>query len=448
MKTGYGLTREQRQLLSGNQIQAMNLLNMCNAQLSVFLNQEYLENPLLDCEGGSTVPGSAQEFDSWYFKDQNLNEGYGHGDKEERISREYRPVQDERELENYIKDQLNMKKYSSTEWEFIHFLICNLDEGGFYKTSAQETAKLAGVSKETAEKCLADLRQLEPAGIFAADLKECLLRQLEVLGVKEEKLEEIIRSHLDEALGGKISKITRSLGISSVQARKYLAFIGTLNPRPLTGFFKEDNSYVIPDVVISRRGDSWEIVLNDEWIGDYHLNEYYLKMIPQCQDEELLKYFTAKLERARFIMSSVERRRQMILSVAESVFAHQREFFEGRGEKKPWTMAQTASELGVHPSTVSRAVSGKYVQYPTGTVLMKDLFTASAGQSDDDMTAEEIKGILQALIKTEKAEKPYSDQELAELLKKQGITVSRRTVAKYREELGILTSYLRKTYNR
>lgn len=321
----------------------------------------------------------------------------------------------------------------------------NLDDSGFYTTSVDETARLSKMPADVVRKCLEDLKQLEPAGVFAENLQECLLIQLEALKVEEDDLKNIVRFHLDDVIHGRISSITRHLELSSVQVRKYIAFLGTLNPKPLAGFGLGHNSYVVPDIIFEKRRDSWEIVLNDEWIGKYYLNDYYLKMISENNDPELQKYFQTKLERARLILSSIERRKKTILSVSETILDWQSSYFKENGELVPMTMNDVAEKLGIHKSTVSRAVNGKYIQYPGGTVLMKDLFlTSVTSVKKESMTVPRIKKLLKELIDSEDKQKPYSDQALVNLLKERDVIISRRAITKYREEMGILGSFQRK----
>lgn len=446
MSVNYGLTREQKQLLSQSRIQSLKLLNMCNTELNSFLNNEYQENPLFDHKEGNGEPGMVEEFDSWYRQSQSFNEGYGSDDKEESHGREKAAFENRATLNSYLKEQLDAKKYSKEDWNLIDFLIMNLEDDGLYTTSAEDTAKLAHASVDMVKKCLEDLRQLEPTGIFAKNLSSCLLRQLEELGVEDEKLKDIISCHLEDALHGKISSITRHLKISSVQVKKYIAFIGTLNPRPLSGFSSGNNSYLVPDILFARKGDSWEITLNDDWMGEYSLNEYYLQMIAESEDAELQKYFREKLERARFILDSVEQRRKTILSISYAVLDWQRSFFEEHKALVPMTLDEIAAKLEIQSDTVSGAVNGKYIQYPGGTILMNNLFGASSTDAakDGSITARQIKEVLKNLIDSEDKRKPYSDQVLMNLAKNQGISLSRRSIAKYREEMGIPGSFQRK----
>lgn len=448
MSINMNLTVEQKQLLSQSQIQSLELLAMCNVELSAFLNKEYLENPLLDYDDTGGAMGESEDFHTFYERRQAVNEGYGYADKNEESPREIVPPSTGVRIIDYLKEQLDAKRYSSQEWNIIEFLIMNLDDSGFYTMSAEETARMVKAPAAAVWECLEDLRQLEPYGIFAENLSACLLRQLEVMGVEDENLSEIIRSHLENASMGKISNITRKLGISSVLVRKYIAFIATLNPRPLSGFYTGNNTYVVPDIILSRKGSQWDIMLNDSWVGNYQLNDYYLRMIAESKDVKLQEYFKTKLERARFIMNSIEQRRKTILGISGAVLEWQKSYFEGKGDPCPMTMTEVAEKLGIHPSTVSRATSGKYIQYPRGTILMKELFSSavSSGESSEALTAFQIKKIIKELIDGENKKKPYSDQALVKLLEDRGVKLSRRGAAKYREEMGIRGSFERKEF--
>lgn len=222
--------------------------------------------------------------------------------------------------------------------------------------------------------------------------------------------------------------------------------IKTRNPRPLSGFNSGNTDYVVPDVIITQRDGAWDISLNDEWIGNYSLNEYYIRMIGESKDEELKEYFRKKLERARFILNSIEQRRRTILAIAGEILEVQKPFFEGAGELKAMTMSELAEKLEIHPSTVSRAVGSKYLQYPGGVILMKKLFTQKIHSdiSGEELSALQVQKILKKLIDEENKRKPYSDSKLVEKLKEQKITLSRRAVAKYREEMNIQGSFDRK----
>jgi RNA polymerase sigma-54 factor len=251
---------------------------------------------------------------------------------------------------------------------------------------------------------------------------------------------------LPDVAAGKISNISRALKLSTVQVRKYIEQISHLNPKPLTGFSKERTSFVVSDIIFHEENGEWDIEQNDNWINDYMINDYYLKMMSESKDQELKAYFRMKLERVRFIMNSIEQRRQTILSIAQAILERQMNYFEGKGVIQPMTMMQIAEIIGVHPSTVSRAIKGKYIQCPRGSVSMKDLFTSAVSKEEGDfgISASYVKMRIKELVEKEDKRKPYSDQSLTLLLEKMNISISRRAVAKYREEVGIKGSFDRK----
>lgn len=209
------------------------------------------------------------------------------------------------------------------------------------------------------------------------------------------------------------------------------------------GFGEQQSEYIVPDIIL-RKDEKWEIILNDSWYGKYEISDYYQKMMDETKDEELKAYFLNKAQRARFILKNIEQRRKTLLDLVEKILERQKDYFEGTGSLTPMTMTEIAEQMGVHPSTVSRAVRGKYVQYPQKTVLLKSLFSQGISKESDQINATEIKERLRKLIKEENRQKPYSDQKLKELLEEQEISISRRAVAKYREEMGIKGSFDRK----
>ncbi|MFV0364748.1 MAG: RNA polymerase factor sigma-54 [Suipraeoptans sp.] len=445
MGMNINLSVEQKQLLSQSQIQSLELLSMCNAELEAFLNVEYMENPMLEQVGD----GVKEDFYALHEKNHSMNEGYSHSDKNDISPKEIAPINVGEPIENYLTDQLQINRYNKHEMRIIDFLIKNIDDKGYYTLSLEESSSLLGESISLIVECLEDLRQLEPIGIFAGSLSSCLLRQLEVMGIEDPILLSIVKYHLEDISKGKISVVTRALKISSADVRKYIAFISTLNPKPLSGFVTGCTNYVIPDVILTQKSDDWDISLNDNWIGNYQLNKYYLKIISENKDEELQEYFRKKLERARLILSSIEQRRKTIIAITNEIVCWQKKFFTSKGVLKPMTMAGVGNKAGVHASTVSRAISGKYIQSQRGVFLMKDMFSTgvSSEKNGDNITAKQAQDIIRELVFEEDKTKPYSDQRLVELLKNKNIVLSRRVVAKYREEMGIRSSYERREYS-
>lgn len=432
MEQGYQILQKQNQILSQKQLQSLNILAMDYVELGMFLQSEYLENPMLEqtegvekeyiqgSQGAGTIQESNEE-NKWNKCFKNETE----------------------DLKTYLKNQLKIGLYDKDSLRILEYMILCLEDTGYFTVPVDEVAKTCGVSEEKILWALSELRQLEPVGVFSANLKECLLRQLEVLGTEDEMLEKIIADYLEDVAEGNISRISRALHISTAQVRKYILMIETLNPRPVMGFGEQKSEYIVPDIIL-RKDEKWEIILNDSWYGKYEISDYYQKMMDETKDEELKAYFLNKAQRARFILKNIEQRRKTLLNLMEKILERQKDYFEGTGSLTPMTMTEIAEQMGVHPSTVSRAVRGKYVQYPQKTVLLKSLFSQGISKETDQINATEIKERLRKLIKEENRQKPYSDQKLKELLEEQEISISRRAVAKYREEMGIKGSFDRK----
>lgn len=439
MEVGFGTLLEQKQILSQSQIQSLEILAMDSMELNRMLHDEYLENPILDYTGTEPGPVKTQELGG----DDMGTPFYQHGEDLNEKNDGNIPDQEKDTVRTYILWQLDRSRYSDREWAAVEYMTDCLDDSGFFTTPAEEVASACGISCGQVSRCLDDLRQLEPYGIFAQDLKHCLLKQIQVLGLEDTELWTMVDGYLEAVAEGKISEISRGMKLSTVRVRKCISQIGELNPRPLAGFGTETATYIVPDIILRKEEGEWHGELNDSWMGNYRVNDYYLRMMRESEEQELVQYFREKLERVKFLMNSIEQRRQTILSIAEYAADRQKLFLEGKGPLVPMTMSDAAEELGIHPSTVSRAVRGKYVQYPGGSVFMKSLFSASAAK-EEAVTAMGVKQCLKELIEGENREKPYSDKELSEKLGERGIHVSRRSIAKYREEMGIRGSFERR----
>ena len=400
MELNYGMSLEQKQQLSQNQIQSLELLAMDSVELSEFLQDEYLENPLLDYSEEHAMPGGREDIGQTYEQPPVLEQNYDDTAEEEDRRRKDIPMPETESIKNYILDQLPDGACSR---KLAEFMTDCLDDNGFFTIPTEEVAQKTGV----------------PEAEVSWTLKV-----------------------LQELADGKISVISRALKLKCIDQ------IAKLNPRPLGEFGGKRNDYVVPDIIFRKDDGKWEIELNDGWVEDYHINDYYLKMMKESTDAQLGAYFQKKLERIRFVMNSIAQRRRTILQISEQILNVQEHFLDGTGFLKPMTMTDVAESLGIHTSTVSRAIKGKYIQYPCGTILMKHLFTASvsATEGSDAVGTMQIKELMKELIRNEDKNKPYSDQKLSSLLKERGIEISRRAVAKYREEIGIRGSFDRKAF--
>lgn len=419
---GQKLSLEHRLSLNQLQIQSLEILTLTNIEVQELLEQEYQENPMLEHRGNNS----------------SVYEEPLHCARE--IAAEDENVYDE------ILMQLNRSDYTAQEWKVIEYLTSCLDEKGYCREEPKDVAEILKVDDRIVRKCLTTLRGLEPAGIFSASLEQCLIWQVRMAGIKDSILEEIIEKYLPDVCEGNIGMITRRLNVSAAQVGSYMQLIRKLNPIPLMGYKKRETEYIHPDIVCRRKEGQWEIKLTDDWTANYFLSDYYLKLYMECSDEELRQYLKKKLERARFIMNSIESRRNTILRILQEIIRRQAGYFERQEGLLPMRMEDIANSLGIHVSTVSRAIKNKYLEYPKGTILIKDLFgmTVGTGKEEEGMTAGRIKQEIKQIIDQEDRENPDSDQRISEILENQGIVLSRRGVAKYRQEMDILSSKRRK----
>lgn len=424
MEQGYQLLQKQKQVLSQKQLQSLHILTIDNIELDMFLQSEYLENPMLEhTENTQVSNGNIEASDEEIKWNQKTEE--------------------KDDLKTFLREQLSTT--NSSEQQVKEYMIECIDDTGYFTIPIDEVAKECEVSTEYIYYCLKELQLLEPVGVFSANIQECLLRQLEVLNINNSDLECIIKEHLEDVANGNISHISRSLELTTLQVRKYILIIESLSPRPAVGFGEGKTKYVVPDIIFHKETGEWNIELNDHWIGDYQINDYYLRIMDETKDPELKKYFREKANRVQLIFQNIEQRRQTLLNMSRVLLEFQKAYFEEGADLKPMTMSTLAQEMGVHPSTVSRAVKGKYLQFPRKTILVKDLFSSGIqGASEEEVNAIKIKELLKKWIKEENSKKPYSDQKLVEMLENERISISRRAVAKYRISLGIKGSFDRK----
>lgn len=424
----------QQQKLSQKQIQSLHLLTLNNEELNCFLQKEYLENPMLENGSRGTSPGSSSG-------------AVRSGDRAEYLYETAAPEPEPDFLMRYFLEQLDPFAYTDLEWKIFKFMILMLDEQGFFPYSLEELRDNFHIPVSQGEKCLRLLRELEPCGVFQPDLISYLLYQLSASGQDTPSMRKLIEFHLKDAADGRLRLIADSLKVDAASVRQMLRQLKSLSPSPFArmGIFPENCDYIIPDIVTDYQDGTWEVALNDNWMENYSLSDYYIEMMHQTNDPELKAYFLEKYQRGRFILQKIVQRRSTILAVCNAVILRQEAFFLGKDRLVPMTLSDIAEDVGLAVSTVSRAIKNKYLQYPGGTVLMKLLFTSgvSCGESDE-ISSSGVIAVLADIIRSENKKKPYSDSKLAELLKSRGIEISRRTVAKYRVMANIPSTIERK----
>jgi RNA polymerase sigma-54 factor len=352
-------------------------------------------------------------------------------------------------LQQHLMTQLNQTALNANDRKTAELIIGNIDDNGFLQSTPEEMALSSGIAKEDFEKMLALIQSFYPPGVGARDLRECLLIQLQREG-KENSLEyKVISEHMEDLGKRRFPEIARRMNISVEEVQKCANNIAQLNPRPGQAFAAAPQNYVLPDVTVEKVDGDYQIVLNNEQIPHLRISNIYKDIIAQDNNgSEVKDYIRDKIRSGKFLIRSIHQRQQTISNIAHQIVSRQRDFFEhGPSHLKPMTMGEIADAVGVHETTVSRAVSGKYMATPQGIFDMKYFFTPGyQTATGESMSNTSVKEAILDLVKHENGNAPLSDQEIVEILGERGIPIARRTVAKYRTELNILPSHMRRKY--
>lgn len=454
MKLGYDLVIEQAQKLSltPELIQSIQILQLSNFDLIEYVKSELVENPILENAKSldETQPIDIQEKlrESDFEAERFRQFEYSADDEEDHTYEQY--VSREETLTDHLLLQLSLSKIKSDEAAIGRYIIEAIDDNGYLTMSLEEVAEALGEDIEKVDHVLDVIQNFDPVGVGARDLRECLVIQLSARGMLTEEIEYVIYNMLEELANKKFAVIAKQLGLKKEDVQELSDLIKTLDPKPgrAYGSGKETN-YIVPDIILENHHGEFELSSNFKSSPKLRVSSYYDKLVQEAaHDGELKKYINEKFNSAVWLIKSIEQRRKTIYDVSEAIFKHQEEFFQ-KGEKylKPLTLRQIAEELGIHESTVSRTINGKYIQSPRGIYELKYFFSTGISTGDGgSVSSSSIKSVIKDLIKSEDEKKPYSDQEIADILKRRDIEISRRTVAKYRENLGILSSSKRKRF--
>ncbi|NPV53988.1 MAG: RNA polymerase factor sigma-54 [Firmicutes bacterium] len=502
MQIGYDLSMRQVQklIVTPELRQAITVLQLPILELQEYIEGQLCDNPLLElCDGdgdgdsdddgdGDAGPGRLLEAapeeerrdkerrDSeergpdleWrdYFEDSSdlgyapRSEGSSH-DSPETVSYESW-LRTEQSLRDALLFQLRLNSLCRRDVEIGEVLIGCLDEDGYLRAPLSEVASIAGCSIEDAEEVLKLVQTFEPPGVGSRTLAECLTIQLDSIDIPpadRELAKVIIGNHLEDVAGGKLPRIASALGMSVEDVQRLCDIIKTLDPKPGRQFWRpsDDVGYITPDVIIERTGKNgrsgeinYAIIVNDASVPRLRINPEYRRMLRDAENIEApaLNFLKSKLNAALWLIKSIEQRRFTLYRISECIVRFQRDFLDkGVNYLKPLTLRDVAGAIGVHESTVSRATAGKYVQTPRGTFEFRFFFSSGVSTSGGSETSSEsVKHFITELIKNEDSRKPLSDQAITGLLKERGVIISRRTVAKYREELMIPASSKRRRY--
>lgn len=356
----------------------------------------------------------------------------------------------ETSLQAELLDQARTSDLDERLRQVAELLIGNIDDHGYLQSGLSELSFSTGLSLEDLETALKVVQSFQPPGVGARDLRECLLLQLERSGRQESLEYAIIRDHMESLGKRRYPEIARQLGITAAEAQRLAGNIAHLDPRPGRVYASDGNQYVLPEVHVVRREDGeYTVTTNNDHIPHLRISNHYKDLLTQAETSgEVREYIRDKIKAGKFLIKSIHQRQSTILNIANEIVKRQRNFLDkGVTHLHPMTMVQIAEVVGVHETTVSRAVSGKYMATPQGLFEMKFFFTSGvATSSGENMSNTSVKTILAELISNENSSSPLSDEELVAKLKEKSIMIARRTVAKYRAELNVLPSHLRKKY--
>ena len=459
MRLGFQLNLEQSQklIMTPELRQAIQMLQFNSQELEQYLNSEMEINPLLEMEKKESNLESIDDYtnkieeidwsDYWSQYDDISYKNFSKAEDKKESFESY--LSHKVSLKEHLLLQLNITIFNTFDKEIAHFIIESIDKNGYLKNDPKNIAKVFETSKERVENILQTIQTFDPVGIASRDLKECLRLQLQEKKLFDKNIDKIIDGYLEDVAKNRILKISKDLDISIKKAQYFCDIIKSLEPKPGRGFFHEDDEvkYITPDIYLHNIGGEYVIVLNDVTAPRLKINNFYKELLKDDNNENTSDFIKKKLNSAMWVIKSIEQRRMTIYKVVESIVKFQREFFD-KGKKflRPLTLKDIAEDIDVHESTVSRATNGKYIQTPRGLFELKFFFSSGVTGDDLSVASTGVKSMIKDLIEKEDPKKPISDQKIANILTSKDVNISRRTVAKYRDELGIPSSSGRRRY--
>lgn len=471
MKMGFelNLSQTQKLIMTPELRQAIQILQFNNVELMEFIYKQLEVNPFLesaDSKNQESVTGDDRDNDSSYEKNDSSDEIDWKEITERYDDLSYKAYErnadsdDKQSFESYTSKKMSLKDHlmvqlgvsvkTNKEKRIGEFIIESLDNKGYLGCSVQDISLLLNEDVVEVERVLRLIQTFDPIGVGARNLSECLMIQLKEKGIQDKNAYIIAENYLEDIATNKVQKIAKDLKISVTRVQSICDIIKMLEPKPSRGFIVDSDNirYIVPDVTIEKINGEYIIIVNDNNLPTLTISNYYKSMMSSLDDKEANKFITDKLNSSMWLIKSIEQRRMTLYKVTESILKFQRKFFdEGKTALKPLVLKDVADDIGVHESTVSRATNGKYVQTPIGLFELKYFFASSIHESGgDSISSTSVKTQIQKLINDENPQKPLSDQKIAEVLSTEGINISRRTVAKYRDEMRIPSSSMRRRY--
>ncbi len=461
----------QQQLIMTPQLQqAIKLLQLNHIELVQEVQREMLENPVLEetlekLEDPRQLPDVGQEItapqtsDQWdggdnsvdwarYFADRSVSDyrgGFNREDREEVESVLTRAT----DLSQHLEWQLHMTAMDAESKNTGMVLIGYINDDGYLGAPLEEIVEREKLDPINAEWVLERIQTFDPTGVGARDLAECLLIQLDTLGVKDKVVRAIVRDHLKDLERHDYKTIAKAVDLEVEQVVTRVQIITRLEPKPGRPFSAERAQYITPDIYVRRVGDEYVITLNDDGLPKLRVSNYYKQILQDLEtsSKKEREYIQEKLRGALWLIRSIHQRQRTIYKVTESIVNFQRDFLDqGINHLRPMILRDVAEDIKMHESTVSRVTTNKYVHTPQGIFELKYFFNSGIASDDgSSIASESVKSMIAKIIEEENVKKPYSDQKIVQLLKeREGLNIARRTVTKYREMMGILSSTKRK----
>ncbi len=462
MKFVYEQTIEQVQklVMTPDLIQAIRILQFNTQELDEYVQEELLSNPVMEM-----ASESVDRFSNMSVMSKNSSKDVTEsGD----FPMEKFAAAKKETLAEHLLFQLETADLKEKCRERGRYIIEALDENGYLTMDTDEIAHNLGTTRERVQKTIEVIQSFDPVGVGARNLKECLLIQLDSImkefeesGKNQCVLEDyylteiVIRDYLEDLGANKINSIAKAIGVSVQKIQEIADIIRRLEPKPGRQFSEGyDSHYIIPDITVEKVDGKYIVAINETSVPRLMLGSYYGKLQEEAQnDPEMAKYLAKKVNSALWLIKSIDQRKNTIFNVASAIVKYQHSFFE-EGPKclKALTLKQIADEVDIHESTVSRAINGKYMETPRGVFELKYFFKSGVAKSACESGSEEnissmgVKSFIREMVEGEDPKSPKSDQDMVSILREKGIDISRRTVAKYRDEMGILSSSKRRRY--
>lgn len=431
--------------------QSIEILQMPLGELNEYINKELEENPVLE----TTLDKDEDKFKEnycelvKYFKLDSYIEKNEFEYKEDKYISPLNYIEDKISLKDYLFGQLREINIDRKIKRVVSYMIESLDKRGYLDISVEEISSDLNEKKEKVYKALEILQSLEPVGIGARSLSECLLIQIRRKNIYDNVLDEIISKYLDLIANNKYGHISKRLNITMKMAQSYGDIIKSLEPKPSRGYYTgEEEKFIIPDVYVFKINKEYNIIINNTFIPNLKINSLYKNIILDSVNNESVYYVKEKINNAMNLIKSIEQRNNTILKIIQSIIKYQKEYFNyGKEFLKPMYLKDIALDIGMHESTVSRAIRDKYILTNYGTIKIKDLFSISIcnkSSGNEEFLAIDIKKKIKEIINKENKNKPLSDKAICEIINNMNYPISRRTITKYREEIGIRASCKRK----